>query len=375
MKYPFLLLICCVLGPFTSVRAQEVSTLKDAFAQHFHIGTALNHRHIQGQPEAAMKVLEQHFNSIVAENSMKSMYLQPKEGEFQFDQADQFVALGEKYGMHMVGHTLIWHSQAPSWFFTDNEGKEVSKEVLIERMRTHIHTVVGRYKGRIHGWDVLNEAVLDNGTWRQSPFYKIIGEEFATLAFQFAHEADPDAELYYNDYNTAIGSKRDGIVRLVQGIQQAGSPIHAVGMQEHHHLQFPPLEEVEKSIKAFAALGVKVMVTEMDVSVLPQPRPQQGADLEETAAYQQSLNPYTQGLPDDVMEQLGKRYLDFFTLYTQHAEHITRVTLWGIADHESWLNNFPVRGRTNYPLLFDRQYQAKPFVRDLIQLGQTSGRN
>lgn len=357
-----------ILTSFT-VFGQKTTSLKEAFAPHFLIGTALNHRHLQEQPEEAIRVITTHFNSIVAENAMKSMYMQPREGVFQWEQADRFVALGQKWGAQMVGHTLIWHSQAPQWFFVDDQGAPVSKEVLIERMRKHIHTVVDRYKGIIKGWDVVNEAVLDNGQWRESPFYKIIGESFIPLAFQFAHEADPDAELYYNDYNTAIPAKREGIVRLIKLVQAKGVPIHAVGMQEHHHLHFPRIEEVEKSIQAFAQTGVKVMVTEMDVSVLPQPHPQQGADLAETAAYQQSLNPYTDGLPEDVMKALGQRYQDLFQLYVRYAEHITRVTLWGVADHESWLNNFPVRGRTNYPLLFDRQYQAKPFVEDLIRIG------
>src|SRR5690606_4843615 len=197
-------------------------------------------------------------------NCMKSMFMQPREGEFYFEDADRFVEYGEKNNMHIVGHTLIWHSQAPKWFFTDNAGNNVSRDVLIERMRKHIHTVVSRYKGRIHGWDVVNEAILDNGEYRESKFYEIIGEDFIPLAFQFAHEADPDAELYYNDYSTAIPSKRDGIVRMTKNLLDAGIKIAGLGMQEHHGLVHPSLGEVEQTINDFASLGVKVMVTEMD---------------------------------------------------------------------------------------------------------------
>ncbi len=319
----------------------------------------------------AIDVVKTQFNSIVAENAMKSMYLQPKEGEFDFRDADLFVEFGEKNDMKIIGHTLIWHSQAPEWFFVDKEGKDVSKEVLIERMRKHIHTVVSRYKGRVHGWDVINEAVLDNGEWRQSKFYEIIGEDFFRLAFQFAHEADPHAELYYNDYNTAIPAKREGIARIVRAVLDAGGKVDAIGMQEHHDLQFPSVNDVENTIKAFADIGVKVMVTEMDISVLPRPRHGMSAEISETSAYKKGLNPYTEGLPEEVMQQLGKRYLDFFNLYLKYHNKIDRVTLWGVSDQDSWLNHFPVRGRTDYPLLFDRNYAPKPFVRELISLTES----
>lgn len=342
--------------------------LKDAYAQKFHIGAALNLDQIKGRTPKALVVLKDHFNSIVAENCMKSMYLQPKEGEFFFDDADAFVALGEKNKMHIIGHTLVWHSQAPAWFFVDDQGKQVSREVLIDRMRNHITTVVSRYKGRIHGWDVVNEAVLDNGEWRKSKFYEIIGEDFVRLAFEFAHAADPEAELYYNDYSTAIPEKREGIVRLVSRVLDQGGRVHAIGMQEHNGLDHPSLEEVEKTILAFSSLGTKVMVTEMDISVLPHARPNTGAEISETYAYRDALNPYTEGLPDSVMRALGDRYAEFFKLYLKHQDKITRVTLWGISDAESWKNGFPVPGRTDYPLLFDRAYQAKPFVSELVNI-------
>jgi endo-1,4-beta-xylanase len=372
-------LTCLIIAAFTtySVNAQPAPerkpaiTLKEAFAHKFHMGTALNMAQLRTPNHPAVDVVKEHFNSIVAENAMKSMYLQPKEGEFDFRDADLFVDFGMKNNMKIIGHTLIWHSQVPQWFFADQKGKDVSREVLIERMRNHIHTVVSRYKGRIHGWDVVNEAVLDNGEWRKSKFYEIIGEDFFRLAFQFAQEADPDAELYYNDYNTAIPAKRESIARIVRAVLDAGGKVDAIGMQEHHGLHFPSIQEVESTIKAFADLGVKIMVTEMDISVLPRPRPGMSAEISETSAYRNELNPYTEGLPEEVMHQLGRRYLDFFRLYLKYQDQIDRVTLWGVGDHDSWLNHFPVRGRTDYPLLFDRNYKPKPFVADIISLTES----
>lgn len=342
--------------------------LKEAYAEQFYVGAALNLAQIMERNPAANKVIEQQFNSIVAENCMKSMFMQPREGEFYFKDADQFVAYGEKHNMHIVGHTLIWHSQAPRWFFSDEKGRDVSREVLIERMRNHIHTIVSRYKGRIHGWDVVNEAILDNGEYRKSKFYEIIGEDFIPLAFQFAHEADPEAELYYNDYSTAIPAKRAGIVRLAKKLQEAGIKIDGLGMQEHHGLTHASLEETEKTILDFADLGVKVMVTEMDISVLPHAKRHVGAELTDTAAYNKSLDPYKDNLPEDKMNELGKRYIDFFTLYLKHKDKISRVTVWGVGDADSWKNDWPIEGRTDYPLLFDRDYEPKPFFTDLIDL-------
>lgn len=348
----------------------NTAIFKEAYADKFHIGAALNLDQIWERNAAAVEVVEQHFNSIVAENCMKSMYMQPREGEFFFDDADKFVEFGEKNDMHIVGHTLIWHSQAPRWFFTDKDGNDVSRDVLIERMRNHIHTVVSRYKGRIDGWDVVNEAILDNGEYRKSKFYEIIGEDFIPLAFQFAHEADPDVELYYNDYSTAIPAKREGIARMVKQVLDAGHRVDAIGMQQHNGLTHPAIEEVENTINAFADLGVNVMVTEMEISVLPHARQHVGAELTDTSAYNKKLDPYQEGLPADKLKELGDRYVDFFKLYLKHQDKITRVTLWGVGDGDSWKNGWPIEGRTDYPLLFDRNYEPKPFFTDLMDLGK-----
>lgn len=348
---------------------QELS-LKEAFSGKFEIGAALNLRQIYERDEKAAALIKAQFNSITAENCMKAMYLQPKEGEFNFKDADRFVELGVKYGMQLIGHTLIWHSQAPDWFFIGKDGKEVSREVLIERMRKHIQTVVSRYKGRTKGWDVVNEAILDNGDWRESKFYQIIGEDFIELAFQFAHEADPDVELYYNDFSMFQKGKREGVVRMVRKLKDKGMQINGIGMQGHLSLEYPSVADFEASILAFSSLGVKVMITELDISVLPMPGPSHGAEVSTNYHYDQVLNPYAEGLPKEVESKLANRYKEFFALFLKHHDKIDRVTLWGVTDADSWKNNWPVRGRTDYPLLFDRNYQAKPFVRELVEMAK-----
>lgn len=343
------------------------NTLKGAFKDKFFIGTTLNAWQIRGRQPEELKVVKEHFNSIVAENIMKSAMIQPKEGEFDFSLADEFVKFGEENNMHIHGHTLIWHSQAPRWFYVDKEGNTVSKEVLTNRMRKHIHTVVGRYNGRIHSWDVVNEAIEDDGSYRKSKFYEILGEDFIKLAFQFAHEADPDAELYYNDYSMSNPRKREGVVKMVEKLQNDGVPVHGIGMQGHIGLGNPDIREFEKSLEAYGNLG-KVMITELDLSVLPSPWGDAGAEISDNYEYEDKMNPFPDGLPADVEQQFTKRYVEFFKLFLKHQDKIERVAWWGVNDGNSWKNNWPVRGRTDYPLLFDRENNAKPVVKELIDL-------
>lgn len=361
------LLLTLLLMGCSAPQQEQAPSLKDAYKDMFLIGTALNANHNFGHDTLGIKLIQDHFNSIVAENCMKSMHLQPTEGVFFFDEADKFIAFGEANNMHIVGHTLIWHSQAPDWLFTDENGEDVSREVMIERMRSHIHTVVGRYKGRVDGWDVVNEAVLDDGSWRNTKFYEIIGEEYIKLAFQFAHEADPDAELYYNDYAMSQEGKRNSVVEMVKKLQEEGIKIDGIGMQGHMGMDYPDISEFEKSIEAFAALGVKVMITEMDITLLPFPAGET-AEVSLTAEYQEKMNPYAEGLPEEVEAAFNKRYSDFFGLFLKHQDKISRVTLWGLTDNDTWRNDWPIPGRTDYPLLFDRNYEPKAVVQQLIDL-------
>jgi endo-1,4-beta-xylanase len=366
MKKNIIVLLSLLLAGCTAT----APSLKEALKGKFLVGTALTLDQIYGRDTASVKIIKQHFNAIVAENCMKSMFLEPREGEFDFADADRFVEFGEANNMFITGHVLIWHSQAPDWFFVDSEGNDVSKEVLIERMKNYISTVVGRYKGRIKGWDVVNEAIMDDGSWRQSKFYTIIGEEFIPLAFEFAHAADPDAELYYNDYAESIEGKRDAIVALVKDLKNRGLRIDAVGMQGHSGMDYPDMDRYKAAIDAYAATGVKVAITEFDMSALPRPNFASSANIADTAAYRREMNPYPTGLPDSLSMAWNGRMREFFQLFIDNADKIERVTFWGVSDNNSWKNNFPMRGRTDYPLLFDRQYQPKPVVGEIINYKQ-----
>lgn len=367
---PYLLAAYLVFPAWETASSQTApatgnASLKEALAGKFILGVALNGRQIAGQDEAALAVMKKHFNGVTAENVMKAGLVQPREGQFNFGMADRFVELGQAENMHIHGHTLIWHSQAPRWFFTDAAGKQVSREVLIQRMKDHIFEVMGRYKGKIHSWDVVNEALLDDGSFRKSPFFEIIGEDYIKLAFEFARQADPDAALYYNDYSMANPAKRAGVINMVKHLQAQGVRIDGIGMQGHIGLHHPSLREFEQSLLAFSALGLDVMITELDLTVLPSPRHMEGAEISENFNYRQDLNPYSDGLPDSVAIAAAKRYEGLFKILLRHHEKITRVTLWGINDGHSWRNHWPVRGRTDYPLLFDRNNQPKAAV-DLI---------
>ncbi|MBI9056936.1 MAG: endo-1,4-beta-xylanase [Labilibaculum sp.] len=360
------------MGSCAEKECSSKNGMKDAIKDAYFIGTALNTPQILEEDSLAIAVVNKHFNSVVAENCMKSEVLQPEEGKFDFSLADKFVELGEKNNMFIIGHTLIWHSQAPAWFFTDEQGNDVSREVMIERMRTHISTVVGRYKGRVNGWDVVNETIMEDGSFRDSKLVQIIGEDFVKLAFQFANEADPEAELYYNDYSMSIPEKRDGVIRMVKNIQKEGVQIDGIGLQAHSSITVPDMNEFEKSIEDFASLGVKVMVTELDISVLPMPDLNVGADVAKSYEFKPELNPYVEALPDSLEVQLHDRYVEFFTLFNKHQDKISRVTLWGVHDGQTWRNYWPIAGRTDYPLLFDRNSKEKSAVQAIINLKKES---
>lgn len=359
MKKITTLILC--LGLSTTLAA---AGLKESI-RSFTIGTAINSAQIRGIDTLGIEVLKQNFNSIVAENCMKSEVLQPQKGRYVFDLADQFVQFGLDNNMEIIGHTLIWQEQLPKWFTLNDDGTTVDRDELIVRMKEHITTVVTRYKGKLKGWDVVNEAILDDGSWRQTPFYNIIGEDYIRLAFEFAHRADPDVELYYNDFSTALPPKREAIVRLVKRLKEQGVRIDAVGMQGHVTLEFPKSSEFEKSIEAFSSQGVKVMITEFDMTILPSVN--FGANVSDKFKYTDAMDPYRNGLTPAVMNLWNERIAEFFDLFFKHRDKISRVTLWGVADSDSWRNDWPIVGRTDYPLLFDRSYKPKPIVEWIIK--------
>ena len=291
---------------------------------------------------------------------MKWGPIEPREGEWQWTGPDRLVEFGAAHGMTVVGHTLVWHSQTPRWLFVDEQNAPVSKERLLKRIETHIQTLVGRYKGRVAIWDVVNEAIdEDEKGWRQSPFLTIAGPEFVERAFRLAHEADPKATLLYNDYNEHNPGRRRFLVEVIRDYKRRGVPIHGVGFQGHVGLEYPDLAEYEKSLQAIAAEGLPVHITELDVDVLPRASGYTGAEISTNFELSEKLNPWKTGLPAEIDAKLTARYRQLFELFLKYRETIARVSTWGTFDGESWKNNFPVRGRTNYPLLFDRALQPK----------------
>lgn len=340
------------------------TSLKNSYKENFLIGTALNIGQINETVSVKEKqLLLREFNSITPENIMKSMFIHPAKDTFYFDMADKFVAFGEKNNMHIQGHTLIWHSQLAPWFYQIKDSLE-----MVEVMTNHINTIVGKYKGKINAWDVVNEALNDDGTMRKSVFLDALGEDFMTLAFKLAEKADPNVELYYNDYSMTNPQKREGAIRMIKRMQANGAKVDGIGMQAHMGLNGPTIEEFEKSIIAYSALGIKVAFTEVDVNVLPNPWDFQGADVSVKFEERPGTNPYVNGLPDSIQTKLTKRYKDVFELLLKHQEKISRVTLWGAHDGQSWKNNWPVQGRTDYPLLFDRNFDPKPAYNAVMAL-------
>lgn len=354
-----LALTLCVIALAGCLSSSKRETLKEAFHDKFLIGVAVNRPQIYQRNEEEHRLITAQFNSLTAENDMKWMHIHPKKDEYNFEHADKLVALAEANDMFVVGHTLVWHSQLAPWVFKTDDGKAIDSAELMSRMKDHIYTVVGRYKGSVKGWDVVNEALTENGSLRKSQFLDIGGESFIEEAFRFAHEADPDAELYYNDYNLVNADKRDGAIKIVRNLQENGIRIDGVGIQGHWGLTYPSLEEIETAIEMYAALDVKVMFTELDVSVLPSPYRMPTADISQRFQNSPEMNPYTKGLPDSVQRQLANRYAEIFKLFNKHSDKISRVTFWGLHDGVSWKNNFPIRGRTDYALLFDRERKPK----------------
>lgn len=358
--------------------AQQSARLsfKDAYRNIFLIGTALNDQIVSGRQKVLQDIAIKEFNSITPENVMKAALINPEPGVYRFAPADSFVAFGERHKMFIVGHTLVWHNQVPAWFFTNAQGKPNTKEEQLEQLRTYIKTVAGRYAGRVHAWDVVNEVIGEDGNYRPTLWVNAFGngDTLVKYAFLFASQYAPDAELYYNDFNTWRPAKRDGIVRMIKMLQKEGIRIDGVGMQAHWGLNYPQNHYIEEAIDAYAACGVKVMITELDVDVLPftkegqvigQGMADKQFQLEEFKTF---LDPYTKGLPDSIQSLLTKRYSELFSIFCRKRDKISRVTVWGIADQMSWKNGYPIPDRTNYPLMWDRQFKPKPALEAVLKI-------
>jgi endo-1,4-beta-xylanase len=352
------------------VVAQAPVTLKDAYKADFPVGVAINTAQITGQDARGDATIAAQFDSISPENVLKWEVIHPQPGKYDFTLADQYVAFGVGHHMWTVGHNLVWHSQVPGWVFRDDKGNLLTRDALLDRMHEHIRTVVGRYRGKIQIWDVVNEALNEDGSLRQSQWEKIIGDDYIAKAFEYAHEADPDAQLTYNDYNLENPAKRDGAVALVKRLKAESVPISCVGIQDHDLLTWPTADQEDAAIAAFAALGVKVAISELDVDVLPAAMQGPTADVSVNVASNPKLNPYPDGLPDAVQAELAQRYAELFRVFAKHRDAISRVTLWGVTDGDSWKNDWPVRGRTDYPLLFDRNGTPKPALFAVVKAAQ-----
>ena len=349
-------------------------TLKEAYKNAFLVGAAVNDGIVSGTDKTSQNIVVTQFNSITPENVMKAALINPTPGIFNYAPADAFVAFGEKNNMFIIGHTLVWHNQVPGWFFTNANGNPNSKEEQIERLRNHIQAVAGRYAGRVHAWDVVNEVVDNDGSYRQTTWVKAFGngDTLVKYAFKFASEFAPNTELYYNDFNAWRPQKRDGIVRMIKMLRNEGIRIDGVGMQGHWGLNYPETKYIETAIDAYAACGVKVMITELDVDVLPltkegqitgQGMSDKQFQLEEFKKY---FDPYINGLPDSVQVLLTKRYEELFKIFYGRRDKISMVTLWGVQDSMSWKNDYPIPGRTNYPLLWNRNGQPKPALNAVL---------
>lgn len=365
--------------------AQQMNTsghtgkvLKEVYKDAFLLGTAVTPAITSGADQPSQEIVISQFNTITVENVMKAALINPEPGVFRFGPADDFVAFGEKHKMFIVGHTLVWHNQCPAWFFTNASGKPNTKEEQIERLREHIRVVAGRYAGKVHAWDVVNEVIDNDGSYRPTTWVNAMGngDTLVKYAFQFAAEFAPNTELYYNDFNAWRPEKRDGIVRLVKMLQKQGIRIDGVGMQGHWGLNYPKTKYIEDAIDAYAACGVKVMITELDVDVLPltkegqiigQGMADKQFQLEEFKTY---LDPYPKQLPDSMQTLLANRYAELFGIFYKKRDKIARVTLWGVHDGMSWKNDYPIPGRINYPLLWSRDKKPKPALEAVLAVPQ-----
>jgi endo-1,4-beta-xylanase len=356
--------------------ADEAAALRDAFANAFRVGAALSTDQVMGEEPAALELAARQFNTITPENLLKWAEVHPEPDAYNFEPADRYVEWGEKHGMFIVGHTLVWHNQTPPWAFRGEGGNPLDRETALARLEEHIGKVVGRYKGRIHGWDVVNEAIDEQGRFRTGPvgppgrrgepWHAAIGDDYIESAFRFAHAADPDAELYYNDFNEWYPAKIEAISKLVKSLQAKGVRIDGVGLQGHWGVDYPKLEEIDRMLSEYGKLGVKLMITELDMNVVPQPGQGTGAEVTDRIDRSKALNPYPDGLPEEKQRELAQRYADIFRILVKHKDVIDRVTFWGVHDGQSWLNYFPVE-RSAYPLLFDRQLKPKPAFEAVVQ--------
>ena len=351
-------LLCAAMTLAAVSAAAETPALKDVAPTGLRIGVAINQAQSDGRDEKALAIVTRQFNQVSPENLLKWETVHPQPDRYDFEPADRYVAFGRQHGMFVVGHVLLWHQQTPAWVKAGEGGKPLDRATALARLETHIDAVVGRYKGRIGGWDVVNEALDEDGTLRKTFWLEAIGEDYIAKAFEYAHAADPAAELYYNDYNLWKPAKRDAAVRLVARLRAAGLRVDGIGEQGHWGIDDPPLAAIDAALAAIRASGVAALITELDMDVLPRDPDMWGADLSKKVAIRAKTNVYPDGLPDAVQQQLARRYADVFALFLKHG--VSQGDVLGRQDATTWLDDFPIPGRVNYPLLWDRAGREKP---------------
>jgi endo-1,4-beta-xylanase len=332
------------------------------YGDYFPIGAAVDSQSYMTHAP----VLKAHFNSVTAENEMKWASLEPTEGSFSYGTADAIVSFATTNNMKIRGHTLVWHSQNPSWVFSNGSGGMPTKDVLLSRMKNHITKVMQHFAGKVYAWDVVNEAIMEDGSYRdgtladdkKSLWYQIIGESYIAEAFKAAHAADPKAKLFYNDYYDYIPTKQQAIYNMIKGLLARGIQVDGIGMQCHINIQpstdpanqayYQDVGHLEDAIKLYASLGVAVQVTELDMSLYIPGKTYTSDQYYTTATFTDALK-----------LQQADRYAQFFQLFRDHRDVITGVTFWGIADDNTWLSEFS-SGRKDFPLLFDTNHNPKP---------------
>lgn len=329
--------------------------LKDYYKNYFPIGVAVGPQSIKGDDSA---LIVKEFNSVTPENAMKMGPIHPREDMYYWKDADAIVDFAQRNGIKVRGHNLLWHEQTPRWLFTDKDGKQVSKEVLLQRLKDHITTVVSRYKGKIYAWDVVNEAIDDDSTkmLRNSLWHQICGDEFIPKAFEYAHAADTNAVLVYNDYNTERPEKREHIYRMLKKLVDAKVPINAVGLQAHWSIYEPTEKELRDAIERYSSLGLKVQFTEVDMSIYPWEKERRAKRPGESDAY----------TPELEQKQIDQ-YKMVFKIFREYKNVISGVTFWNVSDRYTWLDTYPVPGRKNYPLLFDQNHQRKKAYWEVVK--------
>lgn len=356
MKNKMHILSIFLIFSFKMMAQTDAQGLKDYYKNYFLIGVAVAPR-MMSDTSAEAALIKKHFSSMTPENVMKMGPIHPQENRYNWEPADKIVDFAQKNGILLRGHTLCWHNQTPNWFFK-KDSQTVTKEELLARMKTHITDVVTRYKGKVYAWDVVNEAINDGSekAMRESDFYKIIGEEYIERAFEYAHAADPNAKLFYNDYNTENAVKRERIYQLLKKLKEKGVPINGVGLQGHWSIFEPSAAELEESITKFASLGLEVQFTEVDVSVYPKRHDMSKEAYKGKAEFTPEMD-----------DKQAAHYKMLFDIFRKHKDKITSVTFWNVSDKYSWLDNFPVRGRKDFPLLFDVNHQPKKAYWEVVK--------